>query len=191
MAEGQLKNQFLLAMPNLLGTYFGDTITYLCEHTEDGAMGLMINRRTDMSLFELLSHAGFKADNRLLQTPVYEGGPVASEQGFVLHSARSMDGRMDLFDTSMDLNNGLMLSTAVDLLERLGQDEGPEHYLIALGYSGWGAGQLEEEIKQNAWLTCPGSADVIFNVQDDQKVTRAAQLLGINFSLIAGQAGHA
>jgi putative transcriptional regulator len=190
VADGNLRNQFLLAMPGMMGSYFGDTITYLCEHSEEGAMGLMINRRTQMSLYELISHAGQKAGNSMINIPVYEGGPVSPQQGFVLHTASSIEDDHG-FATSMDLGNGLMLSTAVDLLERLGTPEGPEKFLVALGYAGWGPGQLEGELAENAWLTVPASAEIVFETEDNDKVTRAAATLGINFSLISGQAGHA
>jgi putative transcriptional regulator len=184
-AEVSLKNQFLLAMPNQAGTYFGDTVTYVCEHTADGAMGLMINRPTDVALVELLSQLGMDPRGMPLDVPVMEGGPVAAERGFILHT----DDKS--FPTSLSLSDGVMLSTAREVLESIAAGNGPADYLVALGYAGWGEGQLEAELKENAWLTCPGDSDVIFNTPFEQRVNKAAAALGIDFRLMSAQAGHA
>lgn len=184
-AEVSLKNQFLLAMPNQAGTYFGDTVTYLCEHNADGAMGLMVNRPTDVTLSELLSQLGMDPRGMPLDVPVMEGGPVASDRGFILHT----DDKS--FSTSLALDDGVMLSTAREVLEAIAADDGPAHYLVALGYAGWGEGQLEAELKENAWLTCPGDREILFNTPFEQRVNKAAAALGIDFRLMSAQAGHA
>lgn len=180
-----LKNQFLLAMPNQAGSYFGDTVTYVCEHNEDGAMGLMINRPSAMTLVELLSQMGLTTGDVPADIPVLEGGPVASERGFVLHSQDAS------FDSSLALGDGLMLSTAREMLEAIAEGRGPEHFIVTLGYAGWGSGQLEEELKDNAWLNCPSTPDVLFDTPFEDRVNRAAAVLGIDFRLMSGQAGHA
>jgi len=172
-------------MPNQAGTYFGDTVTYLCEHNSEGAMGLMINRPTDVTLAELLVQLGMDARGMPLDVPVMEGGPVDSARGFILHT----DDRS--FPSSLSLNGGVMLSTARDVLEAIAAGEGPAHYLVALGYAGWGEGQLEAELKENAWLTCPGDKEILFNTPFEQRVNKAAAALGIDFRLMSPQAGHA
>jgi putative transcriptional regulator len=184
-AEASLKNQFLLAMPNQAGSYFGNTATYVCEHTPNGAMGLMINRPTDVALVQLLAQLGMDVHDTPPDVPVMEGGPVASERGFVLHS----DDKS--FPTSLSLDGGVVLSTAREVLEAIATGNGPSDYLVALGYAGWGEGQLEAELKQNAWLTCPGDSDILFNTPFEQRVNKAAAALGIDFRLMSAQAGHA
>jgi putative transcriptional regulator len=183
--EHSLKNQFLLAMPGLSGGYFGDTVTYLCEHNDDGAMGLVINRPSPLTLVELLGQLGIDAGNVSPEVMVMDGGPVARERGFILHS----DDRR--FDVSMALADGIMLTAAREVLEAIAAGDGPADYLVALGYAGWDAGQLEQEILDNAWLSCPADADVVFHEPFDNRVNKAAAVLGIDFRLMSGQAGHA
>lgn len=183
--ENSLKNQFLIAMPSMTGSYFGDTVTYLCEHTDDGAMGVVINRPSDLSLRDLLEQLGMESDHVDPEMPVMDGGPVARDRGFILHSD---DER---FEASLDLGNGLMLTAARDVLEAIGSGRGPSDYLVALGYAGWEGGQLESELKDNAWLNCPASLDVVFREPFENRVSKAAASLGIDFRLMSGQAGHA
>ena len=180
-----LKNQFLLAMPNQAGSYFGDTVTYICEHNADGAMGLMVNRPSPLTLVELLAQMGLETSDVAADIPVLEGGPVAAERGFVLHSQDTS------FDSSLALGDGLMLSTAREMLEAIANGQGPDQFLVTLGYAGWGGGQLEDELKDNAWLNCPSSPDVLFDTPFEERVNKAAQALGIDFRLMSGQAGHA
>lgn len=183
--EHSLKNQFLIAMPGLSGGYFGDTVTYLCEHNDDGAMGLVINRPANLSLVELLSQLGMDTTAVAPDVPVMDGGPVSRERGFILHSD---DVR---FDVSLDLGGGLMLTAAREVLEAIAAGAGPADYLVALGYAGWDAGQLEQEMLDNAWLSCPADPDVIFHEPFEHRVVKAAAALGIDFRLMSGQAGHA
>ncbi len=187
--ENSLKNQFLIAMPAMTGGYFGDTVTYLCEHNDEGAMGLVINRPSELALRELLGQLGVEGSGVPGDMPVMDGGPVARERGFILHSD---DVR---FEASMDLGKGLMLTAAREVLEAIGRGEGPRDYLVTLGYAGWDAGQLESELKENAWLTCPANQtpthEVLFRVPFPERVIRAAAELGIDFRLMSGQAGHA
>ena len=179
-----LKHHFLLAMPGLVSDYFGNTITYICEHNDNGAMGLMINRPMELPLTKLLEQLGIDTLVKLRE-PVLEGGPVGSNQGFVLHTE---DPR---FDSSVGLGNGLMLSTAKHTLQAIAAGTGPSRYLVALGYAGWAGGQLENELAQNAWLTCPATLEVLFDVPYPQRVHEAAATLGIDFRLMSNQAGHA
>lgn len=183
--ETSLKNHFLIAMPTLVGSYFGATLTYLCEHTDDGAMGLVVNRPSDVSLIELLAQLGLRTSGVPAEVPVLDGGPVARDRGFILHS----DDRA--FDASLDLGNGLMLTAAREVLEAIAEGSGPADYLVALGYAGWNAGQLEEELKDNAWLTCLATRDVLFREPFANRVHKAAESLGIDFRFMSGQAGHA
>ena len=184
-AELSLKGQFLLAMPGLSGTYFGDSLTFICEHNDEGAMGIIINRPSEVSLIELISQLGIEKGATPADVLVMEGGPVGGERGFILH------GNDVEFEASLDLGDGLMLSSAREVLEAIAASSGPAEYLVALGYAGWDAGQLEEEVTHNAWLTCPADPEIIFNTPFDSRVRAAAAVLGIDFSLISGQAGHA
>ncbi len=192
MAADSLKNHFLLAMPSLAGSYFGATLTYICEHNATGAMGLMVNRPTDITLAELLGQLGIRAGSTSVEVPVLEGGPVAVEQGFVLHTTNERKDKPDdmKLSASLDLGNGLMLTTAREVLEAISEDRGPAEYLIMLGYAGWAEGQLEREIAENSWLTCPANNEILFNVPYAERVNKAAATLGIDFRLMSGQAGH-
>lgn len=180
-----LKNQFLLAMPGLAGSYFGGSITYLCEHNDDGALGLMVNRPLPEvrlgDLFEQLEIAG----RAHADTPVLRGGPVQEDRGFVLHSDDLV------LESSLPLRKGLALSTAREILAAIAADEGPSQFLVCAGYAGWGAGQIETELAENAWLSCNAGLEILFEVPFEARVERAAASLGIDFNLIGGTAGHA
>jgi len=171
-------------MPGLAGDYFSDSLTYICEHNEDGAMGLIINRPSEMSLIELFAQLGLATDHRWVDTVVLEGGPVAADRGIVLHSDDQA------YASTTNIGSNLALSTAMDVLENIAVGRGPQRFLVALGYAGWGAGQLEDEIARNVWLTAPGDADLIFTDRWRDKLQLAAASLGIDFRLIAGKAGH-
>jgi putative transcriptional regulator len=182
-----LKHHFLIAMPKPADEpdeYFSKTITYICEHNEEGAMGFMVNRPMKLTVGELLEQLGIAADVSS-QQPVLEGGPVKTERGFILHSDDVQ------YEASLPLGNGLMLSTARQTLEAIGTGAGPKRYVVALGYAGWGSGQLENELLQNVWLTCPADIDILFDVPFDQRVNQAAASLGIDFRLMSTHAGHA
>ncbi|MFP8968182.1 YqgE/AlgH family protein [Pokkaliibacter sp. CJK22405] len=180
-----LSDHFLLAMPGLNDPHFGHSLTYVFEHNEHGAMGLIINRPLHMHLDEILTHMELSPEKPRRNPPVYIGGPVKTDRGFVLH--RTSDSQ---WQSSYELNEHLSLTTSVDVLEAIAQDEGPRDYLIALGYAGWGEGQLEEEMANNFWLSCKADYKVIFNTPIEQRLDSAAQLLGINLSLLTTQAGH-
>ena len=180
-----LSNQFLMAMPGMVDGEFAGTVIYLCEHSPKGALGLVINRPTDLSVAGLLEKIDLKLEIALPQNAaVYFGGPVHTDRGFVLHSPAGS------FSSSIQLGQ-LALTTSRDVLQAVAQGNGPEKLLITLGYSGWGAGQLESEIAQNAWLTVPASAEVIFATPPEDRYAAALKLLGIDPAKLSGVAGHA
>ena len=183
--EGGLKHHFLLAMPTLAGSYFAGSITYLCEHNEEGALGLMINRPVvDVKLGDLFDQLEITGECHR-DTAVLEGGPVQQDRGFVLHSNDIV------LETSLVLAEGLVLTTAREILAAIADGVGPAEFLVCVGYGGWGAGQLEAELAENAWLTCDGDPSIIFEVPFNKRIDRAAASLGIDFRLISGEAGHA
>ena len=180
-----LSNQFLMAMPGMVDGEFAGTVIYLCEHSPKGALGLVINRPTDLSVAGLLEKIDLKLEIALPQNAaVYFGGPVHTDRGFVLHSPAGS------FSSSIQLGQ-LALTTSRDVLQAVAQGNGPEKLLVTLGYSGWGAGQLESEIAQNAWLTVPASAEVIFATPPEDRYAAALKLLGIDPAMLSSVAGHA
>lgn len=180
-----LKHHFLLAMPGLVGDYFADSLTFICEHNEEGAMGIIVNRASDMSLLELFAQLGLPANRQWVETPVLEGGPVGTERGMVLHTD---DCR---FESSAELGRGLCLSTAMEVLDAIANGRAPQRFLVALGYAGWGPGQLENEIANNVWLTADATQAVLFHDVLSEKLNLAGQILGIDLRLIAARPGHA
>jgi putative transcriptional regulator len=180
-----LSNQFLMAMPGMVDGEFAGTVIYVCEHGPKGALGLVINRPTDLSVAGLLEKIDLKLEIALPQNAsVYFGGPVHTDRGFVLHSPAGS------FSSSIQLGQ-LALTTSRDVLQAVAEGNGPERMLVTLGYSGWGAGQLESELAQNAWLTVPASPDVIFATPPEQRYSAALKLLGIDPAMLSGVAGHA
>ena len=159
--------------------YFADSLTYLCEHNEEGAMGIMINRPSSQTLPELMEQLGIKPTNHCLDVPVYEGGPVAIDHGYVIHSADMTLGE------SAPVGNNLFMTTATDMLEAIAAGRGPASFLVALGYAGWGAGQLEAEISSNFWLSAPATEELLFATPPVQRIGAAARLLGLDFGLVA------
>ena len=153
------KHHFIIAMPSLKDGYFERSVTYICEHNKEGAMGLIINQAIDLSVKGLLEKMEIDTSNKSFekQIPVHAGGPVSPERGFVLH--RSEQG----WRNSTPLPGDLMLTTSKDILESIGTDLGPEEYLLTLGYAGWDAGQLEQEVLDNSWLILPADEDLLFN----------------------------
>lgn len=184
-SEDYLKHQFLVAMPRLDDENFTHTVSLLCEHSDDGAIGLVINRPTDLKLSEMmeqmeLEHAGL-ADEAI----VFWGGPVQPERGFVVH--RQPGG----WESSMEVANGLYITTSRDILRAIGLGEGPHDYIVVLGYAGWEAGQLESEILHNAWLNTPVDEQILFNTPARDRWQAATRLLGVDVTQLTGDAGHA
>ena len=180
-----LSNQFLMAMPGMVDGEFAGTVIYLCEHGPKGALCLVINRPTDLSVAGLLEKIDLNLEIALPQNAaVYFGGPVHTDRGFVLHSPSGS------FSSSIRLGQ-LALTTSRDVLEAVARGNGPDKMLVTLGYAGWGAGQLESEIAQNAWLTVPANADVIFATPPEDRYAAALKLLGIDPAMLSSVAGHA
>ena len=181
-----LANHFLIAMPGLQDPNFSRTVTYLCEHTEQGAMGIVINRPMELRLGEVLEQLDITSGDRsVLDSLVYLGGPVQPDRGFVLHSE---DGG---FDSTLEITPSIRVTTSRDVLEAIAGGQGPENTLVALGYAGLGGGQLEDEMSANAWLSGPADEDIIFNRPPEERWLAAAQLLGVDMNLLSAEAGHA
>lgn len=180
-----LNNQFIIAMPTLADPNFFHTVAYLCQHNEDGALGIVINRPTDMKLGEIFKQMDIDvAVPAVAQTPVFAGGPVQLERGFVVHTAGGS------WNASMAVSDTISLTTSRDVLEAIAVGEGPKQYLVALGYAGWGAGQLEKEIMNNAWLNTPCGKRVLFETPVNQRWSAAADQIGIDINLLTAPAGH-
>ena len=186
VSPSYLKHHFLIAMPHMADPNFAHTLTYIVEHNANGAMGLVVNRPQELSLADILEQLRPDVETPLLceHVPIFSGGPVQTDRGFVLHPSGLT------FQATVELE-GLALSTSQDVLFAIADGEGPQKSLIALGYAGWEAGQLDAELADNAWLTCPFDADILFNTSSEQRLEAAARHLGINLNLLTSQAGHA
>mgnify|MGYP000735820853 CR=1 FL=1 len=185
-----LTHHFLIAMPGMEDASFARSVVYLCEHSERGALGLIINKPTDISLeglFEKVDLTLGRAD--LTHQPVFLGGPVQTERGFVLHDRPADDAAA--YASSLLVPGGLAMTTSRDVLEALSGGNGPRRVLITLGYAGWGAGQLEDELSRNGWLTVDADPAIIFDTPAEQRYQRALSLLGIDPAFLAQEAGHA
>ena len=185
-ASHSLRDHFLLAMPSLDEGIFSGSITYICEHGEAGAMGIVINQPLDLSLGEIFEHLDIDAHRDFDHFPVLAGGPVQIDHGFVLHPNEG-----NRWDSTLRVTEEVQLTTSQDVLKAIARDEGPSKFVVALGYAGWSAGQLEEEIANNSWLTLPANQGVIFDTAIEQRVSAAAAMLGIDMNLMSAQAGHA
>jgi putative transcriptional regulator len=196
MAPGariDLTNQFLIAMPGMADETFAGSVVYLCEHTEKGALGLVINKPIDIKLKNLFEKVELSLDREdLADEPVYFGGPVQTERGFVLHERLGAAGEDSPYNSTLAIPGGqLEMTTSKDVLEALSHGAGPKKILVTLGYSGWTAGQLEDEIGRNGWLTVDAQPEVIFDTPVEQRYDRALQLLGIDPRMLSQDAGHA
>jgi putative transcriptional regulator len=185
-SSDSLRDHFLLAMPSLSEGIFSQSITYICEHGESGAMGIVINQPLELSVAEIFEHLQIKPSRDFSDLPVMAGGPVQIDHGFVLHRNCSSS-----WESSLKITTEITLTTSCDILRAIAEGNGPADHLIALGYAGWAAGQLEQELADNSWLTLPAEGDIIFNTPPQQRLDAAAALLGIDINLISGAAGHA
>jgi putative transcriptional regulator len=184
--QDYLNNQFIIAMPNLADPHFFHTVTYLCQHNKDGALGIIINRTADMKLGDIFKQMRIPVTSlEASETPVFFGGPVQQERGFVLHPTGGN------WAVTMPVSDSISLTTSRDVIEAIAIDKGPEHYLVALGYAGWGEGQLEKEILANAWLNTPYQNQVLFETPIDLRWNTAASQIGVNINLLTLPAGHA
>jgi len=181
-----LTNQFLIAMPGLEDPNFFHSVTYICEHNDEGALGLVVNRPLDMQLGEILQHVQLsQAEPEARQIQVHLGGPVQQDRGFVLHEP------LGEWDATLKVTDRIGITSSMDILQAIARNEGPERALITLGYAGWGAGQLEQEMAENAWLSGPAHPDILFDTPDEERWKAAAASLGIDLDLLSGEAGHA
>ncbi|MEY4467372.1 MAG: hypothetical protein RIR21_1165 [Pseudomonadota bacterium] len=186
----QLADHFLIAMPSMLDPVFGGTVVYICEHNENGALGMIINRPTDMTMDVLFERLDLSLeitphDQVMPQVPVLFGGPVQVERGFVLH-APSAD-----YNSSLTVSDDVSLTTSRDVLEAAAQGNGPRRLVVTLGCAGWSAGQLEDEILRNGWLTVRADPAILFDMPSAERFTAAMNLLGIDPTMLTGEAGHA
>ena len=181
-----LKGHFLLAMPCLDAGLLAKSITYLIEHGEEGAMGLIINRPLDLAITEIFDQLEIKSSASLNCIPIMAGGPVQMNQGFVLHR-----DKVSNWEACIEVSDEVLLTTSRDILFSIAEDQGPKETLIALGYAGWSPGQLEEELAKNSWLTMPADSDIIFSTPYDQRFSQAAAQIGVDMNLISSQIGHA
>ena len=185
-----LTNQFLIAMPGMADGMFAGAVVYLCEHTEKGALGLVINKPIDIKLKNLFEKVELTLDRAdIADTPVYFGGPVQTERGFELHE--SQGGEASPSSSTLAIPGGLEMTTSKDVLEALSNGAGPKRILVTLGYSGWSAGQLEDEMGRNGWLNVGAAPEVIFDTPAEQRYERALSLLGIHPGMLSQEAGHA
>ena len=181
-----LQDHFLIAMPAMADPNFNQTVTYICKHDADGAFGIVINRPSDLSLGEMLSQLAIDlTDRRLAERPVMHGGPVEPERGFVLHRSEQT------YEGTLSASAEIKLTSSPDVLAALGRGRGPEPVLVALGYAGWGRGQLEVELGSNTWLTVPANPAIIFETPCEQRWTAALGLPGVDIRRITQYAGHA
>jgi putative transcriptional regulator len=185
----KLTNHFIIAMPAMLDENFDRTVTYICEHDENGSFGLTINRPTEITLEDIFYQMGlntFSSKKESFPSPdIYLGGPMQQNRGFILHSPSGN------WSSTLKINDNIALTSSRDILEAISNEEGPEQSFIAVGYAGWGPGQLEYEITANAWLSCPADEQILFNTPHDQRWQGAAKLLGVDLGLMSSDSGHA
>ena len=184
--DGSLTNQLLIAMPGMADPNFSSTVTLICEHNSDGALGIVINRPLQLKLAGLFEQLDVTdSDPATASVPVLLGGPIGPEKGFVLHDAGPT------FDNSIAVSSEICLTFSRDILDAMAAGDGPSKSLVALGYAGWESGQLEREILGNSWINVPASTDIVFDLPFASRWSAAAQTLGIDISRIAPDAGHA
>jgi putative transcriptional regulator len=186
MQSVNLTHHFLIAMPSMVDPNFARSLTYICEHNEQGALGVVVNRPIELTLEALFEQIEIPLRDRALGAlPVYFGGPVQVDRGFVLH--RPAGG----WQSTLSINRDIGLTTSKDILEAVGEGRGPAEILVSLGYAGWAPGQIEEELGQNAWLTVPAQPDLIFHLPAEQRFSAAMELLGVDLARLSDDIGHA
>ena len=181
-----LTHHFLIAMPAMADPNFAHTLTYICEHNAEGALGIVVNRPIEMTLSTLFEQIEVPLNDHVLrESPVHFGGPVQVDRGFVLHRP------LGNWQSTLAISDEVGLTTSRDVLEAVGRGEGPKDVFVSLGYAGWSAGQLEAELAQNAWLTVAADPGVLFDLPAEHRLSAAAKLLGIDFSRLSDVVGHA
>ncbi len=185
-----LTNQFLIAMPGMADEAFAGSVVYMCEHNDKGALGLVINKPISLTLGNLFEKVELSLPyDELAARPVYYGGPVQTERGLVLHEP--LDAAGGHYNATLTVPGGLEMTTSRDVLEALSNGAGPKRVIVTLGYSGWAAGQLEEEIGRNGWLTVDAAPEIIFDTPIEERYEKALGLLGIDPRMLSTDAGHA
>ena len=185
-ASYNLTGHFLIAMPSLNDSFFNQAVTYICEHDEAGSFGLIINQQTDIDLKQVIEEMKIEGvENYKKGQSVFIGGPVDQGRGFILHRPTGN------WSSSLIVNDNVALTTSKDILQAIANNSGPEDCLVALGYAGWAAGQLEQEMADNTWLSCPADEQIIFNTPVEERWKAAAKLIGVDLSLMSNDAGHA
>ena len=186
MSSINLTHHFLIAMPNMADPYFSKSLTYICEHNDQGALGLVVNRPIDMTLQALFERLSLSmSDQAQSDAPIYFGGPVQTDRGFVLHEPAGN------WQSTLRVRDAIGLTTSKDILEAVGRGEGPSRMLVTLGYAGWSPGQLEQELSQNAWLTVAAKDAILFDIPAEERLPQAMQLLGVDYAKLQDEAGHA
>jgi len=184
--ETNLTNHFLIAMPSLEDGNFSQSVTYICEHDDNGALGITINRPSEISLLEIFSQLQITSSHEEINNQlIVNGGPMQMDRGFILHSP------IGQWESSLSVTQNIAVTTSRDIMQAIANNEGPKHFLIALGYAGWGPGQLEYEMSENAWLSCPATEEILFNMPSEKRWRAAAMLLGIDLQFLSSQSGHA
>lgn len=185
MDNQNFTHHFLIAMPQLSDPTFSGTVTYICEHNDGGAIGLIINRPSTTTVSVLLSEIEIPMNNLAAgEKTVLNGGPVQKNRGFVLHTPKGQ------WTSTLEVAQDIAMTTSKDILEAMGRGEGPDDVIVTMGYAGWGAGQLEQEIADNAWLTVEAQSDVIFNTPAEKRFEAALGLLGVKPAQLSMMAGH-
>jgi putative transcriptional regulator len=192
---GSFANQFLIAMPGMVDDNFAGTVVYICDHTSNGAMGLVVNRPTDVDLATLFDKIDLKLEIQpKASESVYFGGPVQTDRGFVLHEQSEAE-HTSHYSSSLRVPGGLAMTTSKDILQEVAAGQGPQRFLMTLGYAGWSAGQLEDEIARNGWLNIPAPTEelvhIIFDTPDEYKYENVLGLLGVDLGFLSSEAGHA
>ena len=186
MSQLDLSHHFLIAMPAMADSVFAKSLTYICEHNEQGALGIIVNRPINLTLGDLFAQIKVPLDQAEFKNlPVHFGGPVQTERGFVLHDTEGN------WQSTLRINDRLALTTSKDILEAVGEGQGPQHLLVTLGYAGWAQGQLEHELSQNAWLSVSASEHILFDLPAEERLPAAMALLGVDYASLSEDAGHA
>jgi len=188
-STSSLKNQLLVSMPQLTNPSFHQTVSLICQHDDNGAIGVIVNRLTDHCLGDIFEQLSLPVSSlEHAEQPVFQGGPVNPELGLVIHADRESGSR---WESSMEIGGGLWLTSSRDILGAIAHGQGPANAIMILGYAGWGPGQLESEIRQNSWFNTPADHSIIFDTRIDRKWHQAAKLLGIDYSRLSTEVGHA
>ena len=186
MSDNRLTDHFIIAMPGLMDENFNQAVTYICEHDENGTFGIIINRESEITLDDVMQQMKIPYQpDKSKNEAVFTGGPVQINRGFILHRPTGN------WDSSLIVNDSVALTTSRDILEAIADNKGPDDNIIALGYAGWGPGQLEQEMADNTWLSCPAEQQIIFNTPVEDRWQAAADLIGVDIQLMSNDAGHA